>query len=101
MKLTMEQENLLTKLCFEEKSNKEIAEALGVKLSDVHAARSRLGITIPKVKAMIGQEPSIRTKEDIETEIFKVSNALKEALKKSARCRERLEQLQKELEAAK
>ena len=52
MKLTTDQENKLTEMCFAEVSNKEIAKELGIELKDVHAARSRLGITIPKVKAL-------------------------------------------------
>ena len=51
MKLTKDQETKLTELCFAEVSNKEIAQELGIELKDVHAARSRLGITIPKSKS--------------------------------------------------
>lgn len=51
MKWTKTQEDKLRKLCFEEKTNAEIAKALGIDVKEVHAARSRLGITIPKVKA--------------------------------------------------
>ncbi|MDD4528237.1 MAG: hypothetical protein PHF25_09475, partial [Candidatus Margulisbacteria bacterium] len=71
-------------------------------LTDVHAARSRLGITIPKVKAIKEQIllPAERTKDEIEAEIFKVGRAYSAAQKKIKRCNERLDQLMKELEAA-
>jgi len=85
MKLTKEQETKLTEMAFAEKSNKEIAKALGIELKDVHAARSRLGITIPKVKAAKEkgvQQPVSRSKEAIEFEIFKVQKARTEAFKK-------------------
>lgn len=102
MKLTKDQETKLTALAFAEKSNKEIAEALGIELKDVHAARSRLGITIPKVLASKekGVQPaSKRTKSEIQAEIDKVQKARTEAFKKVERCNERIDQLYKELEA--
>ena len=87
-------------MCFAEVSNKEIAEELGVKLTDVHAARSRLGLTIPKVKAMMTKDvkASARTKAEIIKEIEKVRKSWNEALKKEKRCNERIGQLYKELE---
>lgn len=51
MKWTPEQVDKLKKLCFEERSNAEMAKIFNCGLKDIHAARSRLGITIPKVKA--------------------------------------------------
>lgn len=101
MKLTKDQENKLTELCFAGVSNKEIAEELKIELKNVHAARSRLGITIPKIKEMKsrGAQPSGRTKEEIQQEIDKVRKAMSEALKKMKRCDERIDQLTKELEA--
>lgn len=54
MKLSAEKTEQLKALCFEGKGNKEIAEALGISLSDVYANRSQLGITIGKVKAQKG-----------------------------------------------
>lgn len=82
-------------------SNKEIAEELGIDLMDVHAARSRLGITIPKIKEMKSRavKASARTKEKIKAEILKVQKARTEAFKKIERCNERIDQLNKELEA--
>ena len=64
-------------------------------------ARSRLGITIPKVKAAKekGVQPASRSKEAIEFELFKVQKARTEAFKKIERCNERIDQLYKELEA--
>lgn len=96
MKLTKDQETKLTELAFAGVSNKEIAQELEVKLTDVHAARSRLGITIPKVKAMM-TKASARTAEEITAEISKVEKAKDAAEKKIDRCMERLEVLYTEL----
>lgn len=103
MKLTKEQETKLTELAFAEKSNKEIAEAMSMELADVHAARSRLGVTIPKVKEAKakGVQVSCRSKDEIKTEIEKVQKARTEAFRKIERCNKRIDQLCEELEAAK
>lgn len=103
MKLTKEQETKLTELAFAEKSNKEIAQIMGIDLADVHAARSRLGITIPKVKEIKAKnvQTTCRSKDEINQEIEKVQKGMVEAFKKIKRCNERIEQLYKELEAAK
>ena len=102
MKLTKEQETKLAEMAFAEISNKEIAKELGIDLSDVHAARSRLGITIPKVKQSLerGYNPNtrIRTLEEVEQEIEKVAKAKIAANKKLERCDERLLELLKELQ---
>ena len=50
MKWTPKTEDKLRKLCFEEKSNADLAKIFNCDVKDIHAARSRLGITIPKVK---------------------------------------------------
>ena len=47
MKLSKEQEKKTDRTCIRRRSNKEIAQELGIDLKNVHAARSRLGITIP------------------------------------------------------
>ena len=52
MKWTKEQETELRELCFKEKTNAEIAAALGCDVKDIHAKRSQLGITRDKVKAV-------------------------------------------------
>lgn len=97
MKLTKDQETKLTELAFAEKSNKEIAEKLQIELKDVHAARSRLGITVPKVKAAKTEKATVRTKEEVVAEIEKVEKAKDAAEKKIDRCMERLEVLYGEL----
>ena len=56
MKWTDEQVETLRKLCFEEKSNAEIAETLGCETKDIHSKRSQLGITREKVKAAKAQD---------------------------------------------
>lgn len=105
MKLTKEQETKLTEMAFAKKSNKEIAEELGIGLTDVHAARSRLGITIPKVEEAISkgskQPASSRAKAEIEQEIEKVQKARTEAFKKIERCNDRIDQLYIELQSSK
>lgn len=55
MKLPDEKIAQLKELCFEGKSNKDIAEIMGISISDVYAKRSQLGITIDKVKAAKGK----------------------------------------------
>lgn len=53
MKWPEEKIEQLKKLCFEERPNVEIARILGFDIKEIHAAqpRSRLGITMAKVKA--------------------------------------------------
>lgn len=106
MKLTKKQETKLTEMAFAEKSNKEIAEELEIELTEVHAARSRLGITIPKIKALKAKNVQasaavVRSKEDIQAEIDRVQKARTEAFRKVERCNDRIDQLYKELGAAK
>lgn len=104
MKLTKDQEQMLTKMAFANKSNKDIVEELGIELKDVHAARSRLGITIDKVRvakiAVENAQPAKRTAEEITKEISKVEKAKDAAEKKIDRCMERLEVLYSELVSA-
>lgn len=103
MKLNKEQEARLVELAFAEKSNKEISQELGIALTDVHAARSRLGITIPKVREAKEREskqlgsPISRPSDAIRQEIAKVEKAKNEAVKKLERCVRRLVQLESEL----
>lgn len=103
MKLTKEQETKLTEMCFAEKSNKEIAAELDIGLTDVHAARSRLGITMPKVKEALakGVKAGCRSVKEILEEIDKVSKAQFTAEKKVYRCEMRLIELENELNMAK
>jgi hypothetical protein len=49
MKWSDNQTSQLKKLCYEGKSNKEIAQALNCNISDVYNKRSQMGITINKV----------------------------------------------------
>lgn len=51
MKWSEEKVNQLKSLAFAGMSNPEIAKKIGVKVTDVYAKRSQLGITIDKVKA--------------------------------------------------
>lgn len=102
MYITAEIQEKLTNLCFAEKSNKEIAQELNLDIKEVYAARSQLGITIPKVKEMKarGVQLSGRTNEEIQQEIDKVQKARTEAFKKVERCNKRIDQLYKELQEA-
>jgi hypothetical protein len=56
MKWTDEQIETLRKLCFEDKSNAEIAITLQRTKSEIYAKRSQLGITRDKVKAAKSQD---------------------------------------------
>jgi len=51
MKWTDKQIEALKELCEKGTPNKDIATILQCNVSDIHAKRSQLGITIPKVKA--------------------------------------------------
>ncbi len=97
MKWTDELKVQLRELAFAEKSNKEIAEIMDIPLKDVHAGRSRFGITIAKVKAMKEKGQQTRTQEDIKAEIKKVQKAKRDAQKKIKRCENRLDELNWEL----
>lgn len=61
MKWTKEQEEKLCRLCFKEKTNAELAKIFNCDIKDIHAARSRLGVTIPKVKAAKEAHPQYHT----------------------------------------
>ena len=71
MKWSDEKIKRLKNLCFEGKSNKEIAEALEAPVSEIYAKRSQLGITIDKVKAQKGMrvnaefESAVKSMEDL------------------------------------
>lgn len=67
MKWTDGLKDQLTKLAFEERSNKEIAEIMDIPLKDVHAGRSRFGITIAKVKALKEKGQKSRNQESRES----------------------------------
>lgn len=107
MKWSKEQEQQLRDLCFQEKSNKEIASIMEIELSDVHAGRSRFGITVAKVAAIkaIAKEGQAayqrinRSIDNIVAEITKVEKAQVEAVKKVWKCTQRLEVLREELKA--
>lgn len=97
MKWTDGLKEQLKELAFAEKSNKEIAEIMDIPLTDVHAGRSRYGLTIAKVKELKGKVPRTRTQEDIKAEIKKVQKAKRDAQKKIKRCENRLDELNWEL----
>lgn len=55
MKWSEEKTAKLRELCFAEISNAEIAKQLGMPVNEIHAKRSQLNITIPKIKAAKGE----------------------------------------------
>lgn len=91
MKWTDGLKEQLKELAFAEKSNKEIAEIMDIPLKDVHAGRSRFGLTIAKVKEMKEKKPATRTKEDIKNEVQKLRAAKEAAYKKIKQCNDRIE----------
>jgi len=106
MKWSKEQEQQLRKLAFEEKTNKEIAQIMNIKLEDVHNGRSRFGVTIDKVRVAkiaadngqpVADQKVKRTAEEINEEIIKVEKAHETAKKKVERCAARLGVLYEEL----
>lgn len=100
MKWPKEKRDELTKLCVEGKmSNKELATHFDMAVADIYAARSALGITIDKCKAIKEGKvvPGKRSAEDIKTEIKKVEKSLQQALIKVCRADDRLAELVREL----
>lgn len=64
MKWTDNQVAELRQMCMEEKSNADMAVHFGVPVTEIHAKRSQLGITMPKVAAMKGK-PAMLTVEPV------------------------------------
>jgi len=56
MKFTPEQEELMRSMCMERKSNKEIADAVGIHVTKVHAWRSRNNLTRAKVEKIRNEQ---------------------------------------------
>lgn len=79
MKWSDEQASQLRELCLAEKSNTEIAFTLGVTLTDVHAKRSQLGITIPKIGALKGK-PVMTVNHDFEKAAQNMDDALSQKI---------------------
>lgn len=65
MKWSNEQIEELKALCMAGTPNQKLAERFGVPLTEIHAKRSQLGITIPKCKAAMGKPP-IAPNQDFE-----------------------------------
>ena len=101
MKWTDGLKEQLTQLAFEEKSNKEIAEIMDIPLKEVHAGRSRFGITIAKVKIAKAETEkkakSTSTTQEIKNEIKKIQRYRAEAKKIASECDELLEKFKNEL----
>ena len=99
MKWNEENTKKLKDLCMAGVSNADMAKQFNCPVVEIHALRSKLGLTIPKVKAMkeiVGN--SERAAVEIRGEIKLVLQAQKNAQHKLQRCSNRLEELVKELE---
>ncbi len=68
MKWTTEQQEELRTLCFAEFTNAQLAEHFKCPVTEIHAKRSQLGITIPKVLAAKGK-PAITVNPDFEAAV--------------------------------
>lgn len=97
MKWTNDIKDQLTKLAFEEKSNKEISEIMDIPISKINEGRSRFGITVAKVNTAKEHGQVAKTKEVIQEEINKVKDSKFKAYKKIAKYDEMLKVLEKEL----
>lgn len=64
MKWTDTQTAELKAMCFNETPNAQIAEHFGVTTTEIHAKRSQLGITIPKVRAAKDNPPLMTSNQD-------------------------------------
>ncbi len=63
MRITKQQEELMRSMCMERKSNKEIAEAVGIHVTQVHAWRSRNNLTRVKVEKILSEQQCQRLSE--------------------------------------
>ena len=63
MKITKQQEELMRSMCMERKSNKEIADAVGIHVTQVHAWRSRNNLTRAKVEKILSEQQCQRLSE--------------------------------------
>ena len=68
MKWTKEQTAELKRMCFDDVSNKDLAAHFGVPATEIHAKRSQLDITIPKVAAAKGK-PGMVVRPEFEAAI--------------------------------
>ena len=81
MKWTEQQISELKRMCFAEDadvrkpSNAEIAKHFGVPVTEIHAKRSQLGITIPKVRAAQGK-PALTVNQEFEAAIVEMEKNL-------------------------
>ena len=81
MKWTEQQVAKLKELCNEGKSNKDIADIMRCKVTDIYAKRSQLGITVDKVKAAQQTQtdkiiPALQPKKAVEQAFLSLHDAL-------------------------
>ena len=89
MKWTPKMEDKLRKLCFEDKSNADLAKIFSCDVKDIHAARSRLGITIPKVKAAKEADTKIKPERITpKMTVTKAFNNLQDALEEAQKSKQ-------------
>lgn len=79
MKWTPIQTEALKELCMAGVSNAAIAEHFGVPVNEIHAKRSALGITIPKIKAMQGK-PAFTVNPEFEAAMQEAERGLPKPL---------------------
>lgn len=94
MKWSDEQIEKLKALCFSGESNVSLAKQFGVNINEIHAKRSQLGITIPKIAAMKGKS-AITVDPDFETAVVDMEKSLHRSLPSGVR--EAFNRLQDEL----
>lgn len=75
MKWAPEQIKELTDMCFQGIDNKALANHFGVPVVEIHAKRSQLGITMPKVAALKGK-PAITVDPEFEAAIVEAEKAI-------------------------
>jgi len=76
MKWTEQQTKELKDLCMSGTSNKDLAENFSVPVTEIHAKRSQLGITIPKVKAAQGK-PGMTVNPEFEAAVVDMEKSNK------------------------
>ena len=82
MKWTVNQVAELHELCTAEKSNADMAAHFGVPVTEIHAKRSQLGITIPKVAAMKGK-PAMTVEPAFEKAVQEMDAQIEERQKET------------------
>jgi len=82
MKWTEQQIEELNTLCYKNVPNNELAKHFNVPVNEIHAKRSQLAITIPKIRAAQGK-PGMTVNPEFEAAVQEMEKTLKPRLPKA------------------